>query len=146
MPGRGSPFSEVERIWIIKKFGELKSATKVRRAFRLSFPKRDHNLIPNRKQFQRVLEKFDANGDVGDPHVKPRVGDSVPQCDVQAVRDYFTLYDKAHIREAARDLGYSIGKIWFILRKMLKLRAYRPHTATVLTVKQRKTRLQAAEC
>ena len=145
MPGRGSPFSEEERIWITKKFGELKSATKVRRAFRLSFPERDHNSIPKQMQFQRVLDKFDASGDVGDPQVKPRVGDSVPQCDVQAVKDYFTLNDKAHIREAARELGYSIGKIWFILRKILKWRAYRPHTATVLTVKQRKTRLQAAE-
>ena len=96
-------------------------------------------------QFQRVLDKFDASGDVGDPQVKPRVGDSVPQCDVQAVKDYFTLNDKANIREAARELGYSIGKIWFILRKILKWRAYRPHTATVLTVNQRKTRLQAAE-
>ena len=77
--------------------------------------------------------------------MNPRVGDGLPQYDVQAVIDYLTLNDKTHIRQAAQDLVYSIGKIWFILRKILKWRAYRPHIAIVLTVKQRKTRLQAAE-
>ena len=33
---------------------------------------------------------------------------------MQAVKDYFTLNDKDHIREAAVNQGYPIGKTWFI--------------------------------
>ena len=38
-PGLPSPFTFEERKWIILKFGELKSATPVRRAFQKQFPK-----------------------------------------------------------------------------------------------------------
>ena len=107
MPGPGSLFSQEERVWIVKKFGELKSPSKVRRAFRKSFPKQNPKSIPTPPwQFQRVLKRFDASGDVRDPHVTPRVGDGIHQCNVQAVKDYFTLNEKAHIKQAVRDLDW----------------------------------------
>ena len=106
-----------ERIWIIKKFGELKSPTKVKRAFHISFLKQYSKSIPTWWQFQKVIETLDASGDVGEQQVKPRVRGGIPQCDVQAVKDDFTLNDNAHIREAVWDLGYSIGKIWFIFEE-----------------------------
>ena len=65
-PGLTSPFTFEERKWIILKFGELKSATLVRRAFQKQFPKSSPRDVPNRKQFQRVLEQFNGSGDVGD--------------------------------------------------------------------------------
>ena len=63
-PGLTSPFTFEERKWIILKFGELKSATLVRRAFQKQFPKSSPRDVPNRKQFQRVLEQFNGSGDV----------------------------------------------------------------------------------
>ena len=70
MPGQASPFSPDQRIWIVKKFGELKSATLVRRAFRIEFKVNSPSKLPHQKQFSRVIEKFEACGDVGDPETK----------------------------------------------------------------------------
>ena len=42
-------------------------------------------------------------------------------------------------------MGISLGKVWFILRKVLKWKAYRPHLATILSHDQRQRRVQAAE-
>lgn len=145
MPGRESPFTQEQRIWIVKAFGEHKSATLVRRSFMKSFPVENHKSVPHAYQFTRVLNKFNECGDVGSVKVKIPVGNGVPRDHVQAVADYFKVNEEAHIRDAARDLGYSIGKIWFILRKILRWKAYRPHVATVLTAKQMNTRLLAAE-
>ena len=80
-PGLTSPFTFEERKWIILKFGELKSATLVRRAFQKQFPKSSPRDVPNRKQFQRVLEQFNGSGDVGEAKPKHNVKDSVPQAD-----------------------------------------------------------------
>ena len=76
-PGLTSPFTFEERKWIILKFGELKSATLVRRAFQKQFPKSSPRDVPNRKQFQRVLEQFNGSGDVGEAKPKHNVKDSV---------------------------------------------------------------------
>ena len=67
------------------KFGELKSATLVRRAFQKQFPKSSPRDVPNRKQFQRVLEQFNGSGDVGEAKPKHNVKDSVPQADTDNV-------------------------------------------------------------
>ena len=69
MPGQASPFSPEQRIWIVKNFGDLKSATLVRRAFRIEFKVNSPSKLPHQKQFSRVIEKFEACGDVGD-HTK----------------------------------------------------------------------------
>ena len=137
MPGQASPFSPDQRIWIVKKFGELKSATLVRRAFRIEFKVNSPSKLPHQKQFSRVIEKFEACGDVGDPETKRKPSDGVPQNDVKAVQDFFSKNEEAHIRDAVKELGFSFGKIWFILRKVLKWKPYRPHTTTILTAKHR---------
>ena len=126
-PGLTSPFTFEERKWIILKFGELKSATLVRRAFQKQFPKSSPRDVPNRKQFQRVLEQFNGSGDVGEAKPKHNVKDSVPQADTDAVQEYFEVNKEAHLRDAVRDLGISLGNVLFILRKVLKWKAYRPH-------------------
>ena len=70
MPGPAGPFSREERIWIVFKFGEVKSATLVRRAFQKKFPSPNPKDVPHRKVLARVLEKFEGCGDVGDPKPK----------------------------------------------------------------------------
>lgn len=145
MPGPAGPFSREERIWIVLKFGEVKSATLVRRAFQKKFPSPNPKDVPHRKVFARVLEKFEGCGDVGDPKPKFKPAESIPAAEVQAVEEYFNLHKEAHLRDAVGELGFSFGKIWFILRKILKWKPYRPHSSTVLTERHRQTRLHAAE-
>ena len=91
MPGYASPFSADLRIWIVKKFGEVKSATLqlVRRAFQREFPRIDPKKLPHQRLFSRVIEKIEASCDVGDPKVKRKPWDTVPQCDVKSVMEFF---------------------------------------------------------
>ncbi len=51
MPGSGSPYSEQEKIWIVKTFGELKSSTLVRHAFRKKFSKTNPKPIHRKYKF-----------------------------------------------------------------------------------------------
>ena len=54
--------------------------------------------MPPRKQFSRVIEKFEACGDVGDPECKGKPSDVVAENDVKAVQDFFTRNVQAHMR------------------------------------------------
>ena len=63
----------------------------------------------------------------------------------ESCRGVFSKNEEAHIREAAKEVGFSIGKIWFILRKILKWKPYRPHATTVLTTQHRQYRLTASQ-
>ena len=106
MPGQASPFSQDQRIWIVEKFGHLKSATLVRRAFRIEFKVSSPSNLPHRKQFSRVIEKFEACGHVGSPECKRKPSDMVPQNDVKAVQDFFSRNEEEHTREAVKELGF----------------------------------------
>ena len=144
MPGKSSPFSPEQRIWIVTKYAELKSTIAVRRAFCKEFKVSSPSLVPRPWQFKRVIEKFNDCGDIGDPKPKLKPGANIPPGDIQAVEDFFDANKEAHLKEASLDLGMSVGKIWFILRKVLKWRAYVPKKATALTLKQKQTRQEAA--
>ena len=114
MPGKPSPFSSEQQIWIVTKYAELESVISVRRAFRKEFKVSSPLLVPHPCQFKRVIEKFNSCGDIGDPKPKPKPGGNIPPADVQAVKDFFDANKKAHLKEASLDLGMSVGKIWFI--------------------------------
>ena len=144
MPNDKSPFSSKQRIWIVTKYAQVQSLMEVRRAFRKEFKVSSPSFVPHKQQFKRVVEKFNGCGDVGDPKPKPKPGGNIPPADVQAVKDFFDTNKEAHLKEASLDLGMSVGKIWFILRKVLKWKAYVPKRVTVLTLKQKQTRLEAA--
>ena len=126
MPGKASPFSAEQRIWIVTKFAELKSATLARQAFRKEFAIQINHHIPNDKQFNWVIEKCNGCDYVSDPKPKPKPDEKVPLSDVQAIKDYFDSNGEAHLREASHDLNMSVGKIWFVLRKILKWKSNVP--------------------
>ena len=63
--------------------------------------------------------------------------------DITMVRDYFTLNQEAHIRQAVVDIGFSYGKIWSILRKNLQWKSYHPHKVQVLSEANKLTRVAA---
>ena len=56
--------------------------------------------MPHQKQFSRVIEKFEACGDVGDPETKRKPSDGVPQNDVKAVQDFFSKNEEAKLQQS----------------------------------------------
>ena len=139
-----SPFTKEQVSWTILKNGELRNIKKVQRAVRLRFcPKRPKD-TPNYMAFKRLVEGFETNGGQTRPKTPPGKA-TVTQQDVEAVEQFFTMNKKAHVREAARELGMSKTKVWKILRKDLKWRAYKQHTSHILTKAQMKARLECSE-
>ena len=63
--------------------------------------------------------------------------------EIEAVRTFLAENPKAHIRSMVEALGMSFGKIWRILRKTLKLKAYRPHLTQLLSPLNMEARLAA---
>ena len=61
------------------------------------------------------------------------------------VKTFFQNIKKAHLTEASRELGISLGNIWLILRRVLKWKAYIPHVSHVLTPVQMRVRIECAD-
>ena len=61
------------------------------------------------------------------------------------LEDFFRRNEKVHIRQAAKELNFSFGKVLHLLRKVLNWKAYKPHVTTVLSHKQRQARVNAAQ-
>ena len=138
-----SPFSREQASWIVLKYGELKSMTRVRRAFRLHFMSDRHREVPTKTAFHRLVRRFKMTGSLR-PITSP--GRAQPTADeVKKVEQFFTKNPTAHVREASRQLRMSFGKVWRILRKTLKWKPYRPHLCQVLSPANMQSRLAACE-
>ena len=115
--------------WIIYKYGELKSISMVMRAFRLHFHPSSHRPMPSRCAFVNLIKCFESNrGNAKQENKGSKSG--IPDEDVKLVEQYFL---RSHLREASRVLGMSVTKIWIILRKVLKWKAYTPHVLACLS-------------
>ena len=136
-----SPFTAQQSTFIILKYGELKSVVSVMRAFRKEFYPNNPRYVPNRKIFERVVQRFKSNASVR-PNLSLGSPPSTAQ-DIARVKNFFLRNKKAHIRQAVVELGMGFGTIWKILRKVLKWKAYRPHLAQVLSPANKESRLAA---
>ena len=81
----------------------------------------------------------------GNAKQKQREGKGIPEDHVKQVEDYFNTNEEAHLREASRDLGFSVKKIWIILRRILKWKAYTPFLSACLSKNNKKVRVQSSE-
>ena len=140
---RNSPFSKEQASWIVLKYGELKSLTQVRRAFRLHFFRDSNRNVPNLLAFNRLIQRFKVTASVRPAKTPGRA--PPPPDEVQKVEQFFTEHPKAHIRLAAKKLGMSFGKVWRILRSALKWKPYRPHLCQVLSPANKQSRLAACQ-
>ena len=128
---KNSPFTEEQQTFIILKYGEVGSISQVKRAFGTRFhPKHPRN-APSFCQIQRVVDRFLTTGSVN-PSSPPGLPPTL-EGDITRVKNYFDRNPRAHLRAAMVDLDMSIGKVWRILRKNLKYKPYRPHTAQILS-------------
>ena len=87
--------------------------------------------MPLRTAFFNAIERFKKSG--GNAKQKQREGKGIPEDHVKQVEDYFNTNEEAHLREASRDLGFSVKKIWIILRRILKWKAYTPFFTACLS-------------
>lgn len=139
-----SPFNGEQVSWIILKYGELKNVSAVKRAFSTQFYKHHPREVPNYMAFKRIIDRFLESEGHTRPKVKGGLKPPIPQDQITAVKLFFKQNKRAHLAEASRDLNISKSKVWFILRKVLKWRPYRPAASTVLTQQQMSARLDCA--
>lgn len=135
------PFTKKESTFIIFKYGECKSISKVRRAFRMAFFPTNPRKVPKLTAFHRVVDRFKT-----DASVRPKISPGSPPMsddDIRRVKSFFTRNKKAHIRQAVQDLNLSFGTVWTILRKKLQWKAFRPHLAQILSAANKESRLAA---
>ena len=67
--------------------------------------------LPSLGSFRNVVTKFKGNGDASNPTPIKKDESKVPQEDVDAIREYFHRNPESHLREAVRDLTFSLGRI-----------------------------------
>ena len=56
------PFSKEQEIWIVMEFGACRNITKVRRNFRKQYQISGSRHLPQRIQFQRIVDRFMSEG------------------------------------------------------------------------------------
>ena len=76
-----SPFSADQSIFIILKYGELKSTAAVRRAFGTKFHPKNPRKVPQQVQLQRVIDNF-----IKTASVRPQVPAGPPPTSDQSVQ------------------------------------------------------------
>ena len=140
---KNSPFTPEQVPWVILKYGELRHVMAVKRAFATKFFNKHPKSVPNYMAFKRLINRFESSGGHTRGQLPPG-RPQVPQEDVDSVKEFFKDNKKSHLREASRTLGISVKKIWLILRKILKWKAYKPAISTILTPQQMKVRLDCA--
>ena len=136
-------FSPEQLTWVIFKYGELKSIIKVMRAYRKEFVPKNRKDMPSRGAFKNAIDRFVSTG--GNAKQKERLVNPIPDEQIKQVEEYFKEHDDAHIREASRDIGFSVSKIWIILRQHLKWKAYTPNVSAYLTEQNKTARLNSAD-
>ena len=136
-------FSPDQHVWIIFKYGEVKNIKLLQTAFQKEFYPTSWKKVPHISCFIRVIHRFVNSG--GNAQPKKRQGNGIPDDDIKQVNDYFQSKDDAHLRDASRELGFSVYKIWLILRTKLKWRSYAPSLSACLTADNIISRLTAAE-
>ena len=95
--------------------------------------------------FKWIVERFLESGGQTRPLSPP--GREPPSWeDITAVKTFFSNNKKAHLAEAIREMVMSVGKIWLILRKVLKWKAYKPHACHILTQAQMGAHRQWLSC
>ncbi len=132
-------FSPDQVKWIIFKYGEVKNVRLVQAAFRKEFYPINYRKMPDINSFRRVIQRFEISG--GNAQPKKRQGKGIPDDHIKQVHDYFKSKDDAHLR----DLGFSVKKVWLILKTKLKWRSYTPTLSACLTASNISSRLTAAD-
>lgn len=139
-----NPFTPEQETQIVFQFGKLGRIVKVRRWFRREFNVNPRDL-PNCKQFDRVVKRFQASNSTKYGKSSGRPATSVTDENVSRVRDLISADMTLSIRMIVSLVALSFGSVWIILRKKLKLYPYRPHNVIPLTDAHKNARVEFCE-
>ena len=123
-----SPFTKEEEIWKVKRSAFM-TPTSIRRAFIKEFlcPIARQHDAPDHYAFLQIIKRFDESGGVtGRGRTREEARTHVTPAKTKRVEEFFTANEKSGIRGASFELDLIFGKIWRILRKELRQKAYRP--------------------
>jgi len=130
MAPKPNPFTSEQEKQIVFQFGKLGSASKVRRWFWRHYEHKNSRTLPSLKQFHRVIERFKSSGSTSYSKSpgRPQVSDE----NVDRVNELISDDKTLSIRMISTLVALSIGVVWKILRKKLKLYPYKPHNVIPL--------------
>ena len=117
-------FNLTQRVFLVKKFYELKVISLVQQAFRREYPKED---IPGNPTIKNIISNFEKYGSVA--HVPPRKKNP-GQKRVTAKNDLEKLvseFPNLSIRKAASAVGVSPTLVYHIFHDDLHLKPYKFH-------------------
>lgn len=119
-------FSNEQKSFIIDQFLKGKSATAVKRAFRLHFGQSKALAKKDKSSFQLVFDNFKKGGDVSlglIPKVERK--SKVNQVTLEAVKTHFETNNKSSVREAGREIGVSKSTVQHYAKNLLNMKPYK---------------------
>ena len=127
MAGPEGTFTEAQKKEIILQYGALRSPARVSRWFRKKYPDIPNSRIPKARQFKRLIERFKKNGSIEVPKRTGRTVTVMTEENIESVRVLVGEDWSLTVEEISRQTGISVGHVWTIMRKKLKLYPYKPH-------------------
>ena len=134
-------YNLVQRVFLVKKFYELKEISLVQRAFRREYPK---DGTPNYSVIKNILSNFEKYGSVA--HVPPKhknLGQKREMAKKQ-LENMVSDFPKLSIRKAASAVGVSPTLVYHIFTDDLHLKPYKFHLWHKLEDKDYEKRLNFA--
>lgn len=113
-----------ERVFLVKKYYELKSISLVQRAFRTKYIKSD---APNGSVIRNIVSNFEKTGSVGHVPPKPKEPSRKRETAKNQLKNMLSDFDKFSIRKAASATGVSPTMVYHILHDDLHLKPYKFH-------------------
>ena len=136
-----SPFSPDQESQIVLQYGRLGSIVKLRRWFRLHYNLHPQH-VPGRKQFERVIKRFTSTNSTAHGKTTGRPSSARTEDNVERIQQLISDDMTLSIRRISALVLLSIGSVWNILRKNLKLYPYKPHNTVPLTEAHKETRVE----
>ena len=136
-----SPFSVEQETWIVSKFFKLENITQVRRQFG-TFIKITPKKLLHKMQFKRVV---DRNKGIRSVITKAGCSPTTWKCtedNKQLIKAMLEENPSTSIRQITKELELSVGTVWKIMRKELKLYPYKPKNVVPLTKAHKQGRLE----
>lgn len=131
-----------ERVFLVKKYYELKEIILIQRAYRAQYPKRN---APLNKEIKYIVSVFEKTGSVGRQSRKRAEPTEKRQQAIIQLKPIVENYPTISIRKAASAVGVSPTLVYHVFHDDLHLKPYKFHQWHKLEDKDPPKRLKFAE-
>ena len=117
-------YDKEKRLFMVKKYCELKSYTLVRRSWRTNFK---NDIVPDVRTIKRTIDSFNKTGSVASlPPLRPTPSQKREDAKNQ-LKEMFSAHPSLSIRKASANTGMSYGMVRRVLKEDLHLKPYKLH-------------------